>query len=51
MRQLEENQVSMEMLKELLEGQKKKRKHGGGAGDGFSRRRNGLTNIFKQLLC
>jgi hypothetical protein len=42
MRQLEESQVTIEMLKEILEGQKKKRKLGGGAGDGFSRRRNRL---------
>ncbi|CBY23804.1 unnamed protein product [Oikopleura dioica] len=47
MRQLEENQVSMEMLKELLEGQKKKRKHGGGAGDGFSRRSSETSGIPK----
>ena len=35
---------NLEKLKELLEVQKKKRKHGGGTGDGFSRRRNGLTD-------
>ena len=50
MRQLEESQITMDMLKELLEGQKKKRKHGGGAGDGFSRRRNRLTYALKFLL-
>lgn len=46
MRQLEESQVTIEMLKEILEGQKKKRKHGGGAGDGFSRRRKRLYNKY-----
>jgi len=47
MRQLEESQITMDMLKELLEGQKKKRKHGGGAGDGFSRRSSETSGIPK----
>jgi len=47
MRQLEESQVTIEMLKEILEGQKKKRKHGGGAGDGFSRRSSETSGLPK----
>jgi hypothetical protein len=47
MRQLEESQVTIEMLKEILEGQKKKRKHGGGAGDGLSRRSSETSGIPK----
>ena len=50
MRQLEESQVTIEMLNEILEGQKKKRKHGGGAGDGLSRRRNRLYNNFDKKV-